>query len=188
VTKKQRTTRFAVSALLVLALLTAGIVAVMAFTGYEPTTTWNVTPQLKAFPADRPTACDGDGYEFFDEFQEAGSTPGTYTRTIVIDGVTVTVEITVNADNTIDFDITNGVATEVWFKSQQYMLYQYEPPVSGATNTGPVSSDTGLHDGVNEKGFYNALSHLDACIYPIYPLRAEKTAAAATTARSPGIW
>ncbi len=152
--------------------------AAWAFTGDEPTTTWYVTPQEKQFPADRPSNCANDGYEFFDQFQTAGNAPGTYTETIVIDGVTVTVEITVNADNTIDFDITDGVATEVWFKSQQYFLYQYEPPLSGALNSGPVSDDTGLHDGVNNNGFYNALSHLDACIYPVYPLRAEKTAAA----------
>ena len=100
-------------------------------------------------------------------------------NSFVIDGVTVTVEVTVNADKTIDFNITNGVATEVWFKSAKYFLYQYDPkPLLGTgTNTGPVSYDTGLHDGVNNNGNYNALSHLDACIYPVYPLRAEKTAA-----------
>ncbi len=143
----------------------------------EPTTTWNVTPQEKTFPADRPQACANDGYEFFDKFQTVGENPGTYTETIVINGVTVTVEITVHTDNTLDFNITDGVATEVWFKSADYFLYQYEPPVSGATNSGPVSNDTRLHDGVNTQGKYNALSHLDACIYPVYPLRAEKTAA-----------
>ena len=142
-----------------------------------PTTTWNVTPQAKTFPADRPQACANDGYEFFDRFQTEGETPGTYTEEIMIGDVAVTVEITVNADKTIDFDIADGVVTEVWFKSQEYFLYQYEPPVIGATNTGPVSYDTALHDGVNQNGFYNALSHLDACIYPVYPLRAEKTAA-----------
>jgi predicted XRE-type DNA-binding protein len=151
----------------------------------EPTKSWNVTPQPKAFPADRPQACANDGYEFFDRFQSEGETPGTYTEVIEIDGVTVTVEITVNADKTIDFDIEDGVATEVWFKSADYFLYQYEPPYDpdpidpddDPTNDGPVSYDTFLHDGVNSQGTYNALSHLDACIYPVYPLRAEKTAA-----------
>jgi hypothetical protein len=147
---------------------------------YDATTTWNVTPVSKTFPTDR--ACPAGSYLVQDQFQsvtenvETGTFPIIYT----LDGKEVTVTIDVYADNSFDFHIVGGVTPQMFVKGgtgSEYLLYQYQPPVAGATNTGPVSYDTGLHDGFVSGDTYQDISHLDFCLIPYEPLQVEKTAA-----------
>ena len=77
--------RFAIAG--VAALLTLGVTAVaMGLGNFDPTTTWNVTPILKTFPADR--ACPADSTLIQDQFQSvtSGVGEGTATATYTIDG------------------------------------------------------------------------------------------------------
>jgi hypothetical protein len=150
---------------------------VMGYGLYEPTTTWGVTPISKTFPGDR--ACSG-GTLVKDQFKSVTeSPPGTYSATYIIDGISVTVEITTYADNSFDFEVTNGLMNELFVKGgalSAYLLYQYAPPVPDATNTGPVSYDTGVHDGFVSGTSYQDVSHLDFCLFPVYSLTIDKTA------------
>ena len=136
----------------------------------EPTTTHNVMPQEKSFPDDR--ACPEGATLQKDQFQSLtqGVEATTVSKDYDVGGVIVTVKLTVNADNSFDFQIVNGIAAQVFVKGGQesgYLLYQYDPPVAGATNSGPVNHDTGLHDGYVSGDSYQDVSHLDFCLIPV---------------------
>ena len=157
---------------------------VSAASSLAPTTTHHVTPQEKEFPGDR--ACPVGTTLVKDQFQSVtqGVETGTASRSYDIGGTTVTVTLTVHADNTFDFAIDNGVAAHVFVKGSNYLLYQYAPPVAGATNSGAVSSDTGLHSGYISGDSYQDVSHLDFCLSAVRPpvaLQATTTATATFT-------
>jgi hypothetical protein len=151
---------------LVLVLVLAG--ATMALSLEDPTTTWKVIPQVKSFPSDR--ACPAGTTLFQDQFQSVTqSDVGTYSASTTIDGVLVTVEVTTYPNNSFDFNIINGTTARVFVQGGgDYLLYQYDPPYLSATNEGPVSFDTGLHDGVNpqNQNEYQDVSHIDFCLIP----------------------
>lgn len=170
--------KFALVLALTLLLITAA--TVLAISEEDPTTTWNVTPQDRPFPSGRECLNEGT-FLIQDAFTGAGS-PGTYTETHMAGGYPVTVEIVVHSDLSFDFNITGGVVFEFFVKgglggTSGYRLYQYVPTWGDATNDGPVTYDTGLHDGINTDGKYQAISHIDMCVVPMGdPLRAIKTA------------
>ena len=172
-----RSTRFLYKFTAVALLLMFGMVlGASAYDILDPTTTWNVKPiELEFNQTNR--ACPAGSELIKDQFQSAA--PGFDSETYNIDGISVTIEITVYADNSFDFKVINGVMPQMFVKGSNYLLYQYDPPVAGATNTGPVSMDTGLHDGVNNQNpptSYQMISHLDFCIIPLRPLTAVKDA------------
>jgi PKD repeat protein len=99
---------------------------------FAPTTTHNVTPIEKSFPGDR--GCSDGGTLIKDQFKDLLA--GTHEKTYDIDGQSVTVTITAYTNHTFDFQIIGGTMARLFVKSSGYLLYQYDPPVAGATNTG----------------------------------------------------
>ncbi len=170
-TRSEKATVAITLALLLSLLVTAAVLAVGTF---DPTTTWNVTPELKSFPDDR--VCPAGSYLVQDQFQ---SLMADGSMTYILDGKSVTVEIDYIDQGIFNFEVIGGTMARLFVKSRQYLLYQYEPPVSGATNTGPVSYDTGVHANANPNGGkYQGVSHLDFCLIPGgEPLEVTKTAA-----------
>jgi hypothetical protein len=171
--------KYTIIGIAALAALIVGVGAVLAIDRYDPTKTWNVTPVDRTFPDDR--ACPTGSFLLQDLFQSVTEEPeGTYSYSTVLDGMPVTIYVTTYADNSFDFEIDGGVTPQMFVKGgadSGFLLYQYQPPVSDATNTGPVSYDTGLHDGYKSGDVYQDVSHLDFCVIPKgEPLTAEKTA------------
>ena len=161
--------RVGVAILVILVLMIGSAAALMALNLTDPTTTWNVTAVQKNFPQDRQ--CPAGSTLVKDRFVNitVPSGGGTADETYIVNGNPVNVTITWYADNSFDFEVEGGVMPQMFVKGGQggtFLLYQYQPPVSGATNTGPVSYDTGLHDGVNPNNSneYQDISHLDFCL------------------------
>jgi hypothetical protein len=154
-----KTTIFVMLALLLVSVTTA----LAQVSTFDPTTTWNVTPQLKNFPDER--SCVAGSFLVPDQFQNLQSSGS---QTYDLNGNSVTVDITYHPEsNTFDFDVIGGTMARLFVKAQQYLLYQYEPPVAGALNDGPVASDTGLHANTTPNGNkYQGVSHLDFCLIP----------------------
>jgi hypothetical protein len=171
VMKKQRPIfgiRTLIPILLIVMILPA-VLSTQAVSGvtpgpYAPTTTWNVTPYDVAGEHIDTCPAGSNGTVFQNQFMNFlnGEVEGSISQNYTIDGKIVTVTLTYYLDNTFDFQVTNGVISTFFVKSGVGLLYQYEPPVGGATNTGPVDSDTGLHDGYGSG--YTDISHVEFCL------------------------
>jgi hypothetical protein len=167
---------------MILVLLFAGVASVIAYSLQDPTTKWNVTPVDVDYVAQNIPCPEGSTLvkDAFDGSMQ-GDTAQIISESYTIDGHTVTVKITEEADNSFRFDVDGGFMAIMYVKGAQYFLkYQYDPPLGfPATNTGPVTYETGLHDGyVDGNNNYQNVSHLDMCLIPkeYLPLTAEKTA------------
>jgi hypothetical protein len=161
-------------------VLLASATGVVAYSLFEATAYWHVTPVQMDYDSKNVYCPPGSTHVKGFDGSMGGDTAQIIYESFIIDGYTVTVKITEEVDNSFRFDVDGGLMAMVYVKGNTYwMKYQYEPPLGWpATNTGPVIFDTGLHDGyVDGKENYQNVSHLDMCLIPKGdPLTATKTA------------